>query len=78
MSMTSLWPFAIWRIDLIGRLSKGRGSVLYVVIVVNYFTKQVEVEMLASITLVKIKEFIYKSIICRYGVPHTIISDNGT
>ena len=26
-SMTSPWPFAIWRIDLIGRLPKGRGSV---------------------------------------------------
>ena len=26
----------------------------------------------------KIKEFVYKNIVCRYGVPHTIISDNGT
>ena len=25
----------------------------------------------------KIKEFIYKNILCRYGVPHTIISDKG-
>ena len=27
---------------------------------------------------VKIKEFIYKNIICRYGVLHTLMSDNGT
>ena len=27
---------------------------------------------------VKIKEFIYKNIVCRYGVPHTIVSNNGT
>ena len=26
----------------------------------------------------KIKEFVYKNIVYRYGVPHTIISDNGT
>ena len=26
----------------------------------------------------KIKEFIYKNIICWYKVPHTIISNNGT
>ena len=26
-SMTSPWPFAVWGIDLIGRLPKGRGSV---------------------------------------------------
>ena len=44
--------------------------------VVDYFTKWVEAEVLASITLVKIKEFVYKNIICQYEVPHTIISDN--
>ena len=26
----------------------------------------------------KIKEFVYKNIVCRYGVPFTIVSDNGT
>ena len=38
----------------------------------------VEVEALAFITLAKIKESIYKNIVCRYGVPQTIISKNGT
>ena len=42
----------------------------------DYFTKWVEAEALASITPTKIKEFVYKKIICRYGVPHTIVSDN--
>ena len=45
---------------------------------VNYFTKWVEAEALASITPVKIREFIYKNIICRYRVPHTIVLENGT
>ena len=78
MSMTNLWPFVVRGIDLIGRLPKGRGSVQYAVVVVDYFTKWVEAEVLASITPTKIKEFVYKNIVCRYGVPHTIISDNGT
>ena len=39
--------------------------------------KWVEAEALASITPRKIKEFIYKNNVYRYGVPHTIISDNG-
>ena len=30
-----------------------------------------------SVTPTKIKELVYKNIICRYGVPHTIISDYG-
>ena len=41
----------------------------YVVVTVDYFTKWVEIEELAAITPVKIKEFIYKNIVCRYGVP---------
>ena len=74
---TNLWPFAIWVIDLIGQLPKGRGSVQDIVVVVYYFTKWVETESLASITPAKIKEFVYKNIVCRYGVPHTIVLNNG-
>ena len=37
----------------------GRGSVQYVVVAINYFTKWVEAEALVSITPAKIKEFVY-------------------
>ena len=63
--MTSLWPFAVWGIDLIGRLPRGRGSVQYVVVAVDYFTEWVEEEVLTTITPTKIKEFVYKNIVCR-------------
>ena len=49
MSMTNLWPFVVRGIDLIGRLPKGRGSVQYAVVDVDYFTTWVEAEALASI-----------------------------
>ena len=44
---------------------------------VNYFTKWVEAEAHSSIMPAKIKEFVYKNIVCRYGVWHTIVSNNG-
>ena len=44
---------------------------------VDYFTKWVEAKTLVSITPTKIKEFVYKNIVCRYRVPHTIILDKG-
>ena len=75
--MTSPWTFAIWGINLIGELPKRRGSTQYTVVTVDYFTKWVEAEVLTSITPEKIKEFVYKNIICRYRVPHTIVLDNG-
>ena len=34
--------------------------------VIDYFTKWVEAEALASITPVKIREFVYKNILFRY------------
>ena len=74
--MTSPWPFDVWEIDLIGQLPKGKGGAQYAVVVVDYFMKWVEAKALASITLMKTKEFVYRNIICRYGVLHTIISDS--
>ena len=50
----------------------------YVVVAVNYFTKWVEAEALASITPANIKEFVYKNIVYQYGVSHSIVSNNGT
>ena len=50
----------------------------YAVVAVDYFTKWVEAKALTSITPAKIEEFIYKNIVCWYGVPYTIILDNGT
>ena len=44
---------------------------------VDYFTKWVEVEALSSITAKCIERFIWKNVICRYGIPHAFITDNG-
>ena len=71
--MTSQWPFSIWGIDLIGLLLRGRDSISYAVVAIDYFTKWVEAKALAPITPVKIKEFIYKNIVCWYRVPHTLV-----
>ena len=50
----------------------------YTVVTIDYFTKWVKTKTITSITPSKIREFIYKKIVCRYGVPHNIISDNDT
>ena len=43
----------------------------------DYFTKWVEAEPLANIRDVDVKRFLWKNIVTRFGVPHTLISDNG-
>ena len=55
-----------------------RPAFKYAVVVIDDFTKWVEVEPLAVISSKKVQEFIWESIICRFSIPHEIISDNRT
>ena len=75
-SMMSPWPFAIWGIHLIGELPKSKGGVKYAMVAVDYFTKWAEAMTLATITGKKIKDFVFNSIVCRFGIPYKLISNN--
>ena len=43
---------------------------------IDYFTKWVEVEALATIIKKNMRSFIWRNIICRYGIPRVLISNN--
>ena len=43
----------------------------------DYFTKWAEAEPLATITEQKIRNFVWRAIICRFGIPRALVSDNG-
>ena len=49
----------------------------FLVVDIDYFTKWVEAEALASITERNVRRFVRKNIICRYGIPRVLVSDNG-
>ena len=49
----------------------------FLLIAINYFTKWVEAEALATITEAKVQNFVWKNIVCRFRIPRTIISNNG-
>ena len=76
-AITSLWPFSQWGIDIVGPLPQGKGQVKFLLVAIDYFTKWVEAEALSTITEVRVQSFVWKNIICRFGIPLTIISDNG-
>jgi len=77
MTISSPWPFAQWEIDIVGPLSQGKRQVKFLLVAIDYFTKWVEAEALATITEARIQNFVWKNIICRFRIPQTIISDNG-
>lgn len=75
MSISSPWPFLQWRIDIIGPFSEAPGKVKLLIVAIDYFTKLVEAELVD--VMKKIVKFMRRQIICLFGLPHTIISDNG-
>ncbi|GJZ94002.1 reverse transcriptase domain-containing protein [Tanacetum coccineum] len=76
--VTSAWPFMKWDMDIVGPLSEGPGRVKYLIVAIDYFTKWMEVKLLATITGKQVMNFTYDNIVCRFGVPATIITYNGT
>ena len=75
-SILSLWPFVKWGMDILGPFSPGKGQVKFLIVGIDYFTKWIEAKPLATITAQQVQEFVWKDVICRYRVPHTIITDN--
>ena len=53
------------------------GTKRFLLVGTDYFTKWVETEPLANIRDVYAKKFIWKNIVTKFGVPHTLISYNG-
>ena len=49
----------------------------FLVVGIDCFTKWVEAEALATITEKNVRSFIWKNIICRYGIPRVLVSNNG-
>ena len=76
-SITSPWPFQQWGLDLLVPLPIGKAQCKFIVVGVDCFTKWAEAEPLAMITKQKVRNFVWRSIICRLGIPRALISDNG-
>ena len=43
----------------------------------GYFTKWAEAEPLATITEQKVRNFVWRAVICRFGILRALVSDNG-
>lgn len=76
--LTSPWPFSAWGIDIIGEIRPhASNGHQYIVVAIDYFSKWVEAESFKKLGAKQMAKFIQKNIICRYGVPHHVVTDNG-
>ncbi|RDX73388.1 Gypsy retrotransposon integrase-like protein 1, partial [Mucuna pruriens] len=77
-SIMAPWPFHKWGIDILGPFPIAPGQLKFLIVAVDYFTKWVEADPVATISTERVKRFLWKRIVCRFGIPAEIISDNDT
>ena len=70
-------PFAYWGMDIVGPLLAAPAQKKFLLVAMDYFSKWVEAEAYASIKDKDVTKFVWKNIVCRFGISQTIIADNG-
>ncbi|KAL0394772.1 UNVERIFIED_CONTAM: hypothetical protein Slati_4443400 [Sesamum latifolium] len=71
-------PFDQWGMDLVGKLPRATRQREYLIVVVDYFSKWVEAEPLSKISEKEVIKFVWRNIICHFGIPRAFLTDNGT
>ncbi|XP_070047520.1 uncharacterized protein [Nicotiana tomentosiformis] len=75
--MSAPWPFVAWGMDVIGPIEpKASNGHIFILVAIDYFTKWVEAITLKAVTKKTVVDFAHSNIICRFGIPKTIITNN--
>ncbi|XP_070047518.1 uncharacterized protein [Nicotiana tomentosiformis] len=75
--MSAPWPFVAWEMDVIGPIEpKASNGHRFILVAIDYFTKWVEAITLKVVTKKVVVDFVHSNIICCFGIPKTIITDN--
>ncbi|XP_075109318.1 uncharacterized protein LOC142181083 [Nicotiana tabacum] len=76
-SMSAPWSFVTWGMDVNGPIElKASNGHIFILVAIDYFTKWVEAVTLKVVTKKAVVDFMHSNIICRFGIPKTIITDN--
>lgn len=67
-----IWPFSVWGLDLIGKISPPSSRHMFIIMATYYFTKWVEAILLHSMTTNVIFLFILENILIRFVLPYVL------
>lgn len=76
-TITLSWPFSVWGIDILGPFPREIEGFEFLFVAIDKFTKWPEVTLVRKVTTQSAIKFL-KELVCRFGVPARIITDNVT
>ena len=62
---------------MVGPLPTAPTQKKLLLVATNYFSKWIEAEAFTSIKDKDVVQFVWKNIVCRFGIPQSIVTDNG-
>lgn len=74
--LSSHWSFIQWRLDFLGPLPMASGKRIFMLVAIYYFSKWVENEAFPSFKDSDVAQFVWKYIICHFGLPRVLIVNN--
>ncbi|XP_055803455.1 uncharacterized protein LOC129872511 [Solanum dulcamara] len=77
-AMSSSYPFVAWGMDIIGQIEPDTSNGhIFILVFIDYFTKWEKAALYKSVTKKVVVDFVRNNLICRFGKPYSIITDNG-
>ncbi|XP_024171496.1 uncharacterized protein LOC112177440 [Rosa chinensis] len=72
------WPSRGWALDLIGMIHPHSSlQHKFIIVATDFFTKWVEAKPLKETSGGTLRQFLFRNIICRFGIPEVFVSDRG-
>ena len=71
------WLFMVWGLDILGPFPRAVGSYRYPYVAIDKITKWAEAKPVCTNPARSAVKFI-KGLVCRFGIPNRIITDNGS
>jgi hypothetical protein len=71
------WPFTVWGLDMVGPLKTAPSGFTHLLVAVKKIMKWVEAKPVRKLDGKTALKFV-KDIVVKFGIPHSIITDNGS
>ncbi|XP_074342067.1 uncharacterized protein LOC141679470 [Apium graveolens] len=77
MSIPS-WPFMKWGMNIVGKMPPAPGQKVFMLAMIDYFSKWIEAEIFKQVTSKEMISFIKRNMLYKFGIPYEIVCDNGS